>query len=158
MDAGEARKVLGIGGNIDARNLRRVYRRKAMQCHPDKADEQDKDEMTQLMAQVNAAYTVLSDDPAVENAKNDEEIFQSSSVGLSQEEIEADEEIARLIKRWGAAPTMKQPIRARLELKEEATFFEIIDRWNEHGRLIHVSNAGQSPRQEKAMKGTWKYA
>lgn len=52
-------EVLGVGRNADAEEIKKAYRRKALELHPDRNSEDPAAQ--ERMAEVNKAYTTLSD-------------------------------------------------------------------------------------------------
>ena len=54
-------KVLGVDKDVDEKTLKKVYRRLALQNHPDKAADGDKEAAEKRFADINEAYEVLSD-------------------------------------------------------------------------------------------------
>ncbi|KAL9548726.1 hypothetical protein MBANPS3_005543 [Mucor bainieri] len=55
-------KILDISRDADARTIKKAYRKKAHEWHPDKySGELDKDQVASKMADINQAYEVLSD-------------------------------------------------------------------------------------------------
>lgn len=53
-------KILGVDKDVDDKTLKKVYRRLALQNHPDKADG-DKTAAEKKFADINEAYEILSD-------------------------------------------------------------------------------------------------
>jgi DnaJ family protein C protein 3 len=55
-------KTLEVSPNADSREIKKAYRKKAHEWHPDKySGDLDKDEVERKMAEINQAYEVLSD-------------------------------------------------------------------------------------------------
>lgn len=54
-------RVLGVSESASRTQIRRCYHRLAKKHHPDIAPEQDKEEATELLKEINEAYEVLSD-------------------------------------------------------------------------------------------------
>jgi DnaJ-class molecular chaperone len=54
-------KILGVDRDVDDKSLKRLYRKLALQHHPDKADLGEKDAAEARFAEINEAYEVLSD-------------------------------------------------------------------------------------------------
>ncbi|CEP10711.1 hypothetical protein [Parasitella parasitica] len=55
-------KILDVSRDADARTIKKAYRKKAHEWHPDKySGELDKDQVESKMAEINQAYEVLSD-------------------------------------------------------------------------------------------------
>jgi DnaJ homolog subfamily C member 3 len=54
-------KILGVSPDLDDHSLKRVYRKLALQYHPDKVQDGDKAEAEARFAELNEAYEVLSD-------------------------------------------------------------------------------------------------
>lgn len=56
-------EVLGLSKNANQKDIKKSYRKLALQYHPDKVkDEKDKEESENIFVAVNEAYAVLSDD------------------------------------------------------------------------------------------------
>lgn len=54
-------KILGVARNADNKDIERAFRKKAMQCHPDRfPDPKQKEAKTREFQELNAAYTLLS--------------------------------------------------------------------------------------------------
>lgn len=55
-------KILGVSRDADAREIKRAYRKKAQEWHPDKySGDLSKEDVEKKMAEINQAYEVLSD-------------------------------------------------------------------------------------------------
>ncbi|KAI9470010.1 MAG: hypothetical protein EXX96DRAFT_388443 [Benjaminiella poitrasii] len=55
-------KILGVSSDADTREIKKAYRKKAHEWHPDKySGDLDKEEVERKMAEINQAYEVLSD-------------------------------------------------------------------------------------------------
>lgn len=54
-------EILGVSENATEKEIRRAYKKKAQEWHPDKAPEDRKEEFTEKMAQINQARDVLLD-------------------------------------------------------------------------------------------------
>jgi molecular chaperone DnaJ len=54
-------EVLGIDKNSDEKEIKKSYRKLAMKYHPDKAEENEKEEFTEKFKEISEAYAVLSD-------------------------------------------------------------------------------------------------
>lgn len=55
-------KILDVSPNADSKEIKKAYRKRAHEWHPDKyTGELDKDQVVQKMAEINQAYQVLSD-------------------------------------------------------------------------------------------------
>lgn len=61
--------ILGVAPNATQREIRDAYRSRARDMHPDKVPAADRDRASQQMAELNAAWEVLSD--SVKRAKYD---------------------------------------------------------------------------------------
>ncbi|KAI8067110.1 hypothetical protein BC940DRAFT_301323 [Gongronella butleri] len=55
-------KILGVPRDADARQIKKAYRTMAYENHPDRAEEANKQQAQEKMAEINAAYQVLSND------------------------------------------------------------------------------------------------
>ena len=53
--------VLDVEQDASLKEIRAAYRRKALEFHPDVAPAEEKDNFTEIFAQINEAYTTLSD-------------------------------------------------------------------------------------------------
>lgn len=54
-------KVLGVPRDVDGATLKKAYRKLALQSHPDKATNEEKDAAEKRFAEINEAYEILSD-------------------------------------------------------------------------------------------------
>ena len=159
--------LLNVKPDADQNAIKRGYHRSALSCHPDKNPGYD-DKDFKLLSQ---AYEVLLDpdkrkqydrdgrqdvlkSTSANNRNNADELFNSSRFGLSKEEIEVDEKIEEYLKRWSDAKTVKKSIKERFDLDQNGSYFDIVDKFVEHGRLISTFNVGKDKRQPKAKKGT----
>lgn len=61
MDKQKLYNVLGISKNASPEEIKKAFRKQAIQYHPDKAAEDKKEEYTAKFKEINEAYTVLSD-------------------------------------------------------------------------------------------------
>lgn len=57
MNIFEARKILGVGPDTDDENIKKQYKKLAMQYHPDKSDKSDSNEK---FSKINEAYKILT--------------------------------------------------------------------------------------------------
>lgn len=55
-------KVLGLSRSAKAKDIKKAYRKLALQYHPDKVKEEDKEVSEKIFVNVSEAYAVLSDD------------------------------------------------------------------------------------------------
>ncbi|KAI8084978.1 uncharacterized protein BX664DRAFT_338246 [Halteromyces radiatus] len=55
-------KILGVPRDADTRQIKKAYRQLAYENHPDRAEPEKKQEAERQMAEINAAYEVLSND------------------------------------------------------------------------------------------------
>lgn len=55
-------EILGVSKDANANEIKKAYRKKAMQYHPDKQKEEDKDNAKKEFCKLNNAYEVLSDE------------------------------------------------------------------------------------------------
>lgn len=54
--------ILGVSRDADTRQIKKAYRQLAYETHPDRAEPDQKQEAEKQMAEINAAYEVLSND------------------------------------------------------------------------------------------------
>jgi curved DNA-binding protein CbpA len=55
-------KILGVASNATAADIKKAYRKLALQYHPDKASDADREQSSAKFAKIAAAYEVLSDE------------------------------------------------------------------------------------------------
>jgi curved DNA-binding protein CbpA len=55
-------KILGVASNATAADIKKAYRKLALQYHPDKASDADREQASAKFAKIAAAYEVLSDE------------------------------------------------------------------------------------------------
>lgn len=54
-----ARKLLGLGERASLSEIKEAYRRKALECHPDRRSEGNKPDSEEMIKKINAAYKLI---------------------------------------------------------------------------------------------------
>ncbi|CAO3582639.1 unnamed protein product [Absidia cylindrospora] len=72
-------KILGVSRDADTRQIKKAYRQLAYETHPNRAEPDQKEEAEKQMAEVNAAYEVLSNDDMRQQFDNGIDPFDPES-------------------------------------------------------------------------------
>ena len=70
-------KILGISRSADKKEIKKAYRKLALQWHPDKVKEEDKDKANSMFADIGEAYEVLSDEEKRGKYDRGEAVFEN---------------------------------------------------------------------------------
>ncbi|MDR2545234.1 MAG: molecular chaperone DnaJ [Methanobrevibacter sp.] len=76
--------ILSVDKSADEKEIKKAYRKLAMKYHPDKAEENEKEEFTEKFKEISEAYAVLSDE---EKKQRYDQFGHSGMDGFSQEDI-----------------------------------------------------------------------
>lgn len=70
-------KILGVSRQADLKAIKKAYRKKALESHPDKASEEDKEAAIKTFQDVAEAYEILSDEGLRERYDRGEDVTES---------------------------------------------------------------------------------
>lgn len=74
-------KILSVPKDADAKTIKKAYKKLALQYHPDKHPESDKEEMEKKFREVAEAYEVLTDPTLRQRWENGEDLSQPQNQG-----------------------------------------------------------------------------
>ncbi|MDR2624139.1 MAG: molecular chaperone DnaJ [Methanobrevibacter sp.] len=77
-------EILGVDKNANEKEIKKAYRKLAMKYHPDKAENDEKEEFTEKFKEISEAYAVLSD---AEKKQRYDQFGHAGMDGFSQEDI-----------------------------------------------------------------------
>ena len=70
-------KILGVARNADKKEIKKAYRKLALEWHPDKVDDEKKDEAENKFQDISEAYEVLSDEENRAKYDRGESVFDN---------------------------------------------------------------------------------
>lgn len=154
--------LLSINPDASDEDIKKAYRREATKWHPDKNPHSDTTEQFKIIAQ---AYEILLDpvtraqydkdgpQSVPKPTKTPAEVYNVAVHGFKQPEIDVHIIQGELLNHWNDPSIENMPAKARLGLREDQHFTDLIDLFMDQGRLLHVRTVGRDKRQSPAYQG-----